>query len=264
MVLAASAARYWRSDLTSCTEPSAARLHTLIEELDIHPDPQLLDLAFIHRSYAYENGQIPTNERLEFLGDAVLGVTVTDQLYRHFPDLPEGRLAKLRAAVVSSVSLASVARELGIGSLVKLGHGELTTGGRNKSSILADTTEAVIGAIFLTDPDGAARFVHRLFDPLLDHAASLGAGLDWKTSLQELSSQLGLGTPSYQITQSGPDHDKRFEATAVVGERRFVAGVGRSKKQAEQQAASNAFAALRSEAADPTTGEPPAGEVTAG
>lgn len=193
-----------------------------------------------------------------------MGVIVTEQLYRHFPELPEGQLAKLRAAVVSSASLASVARELGIGSLVKLGHGELTTGGRNKNSILADTTEAVIGAIFLADPDGAARLIHRLFDPLLDRAAALGAGLDWKTSLQELGSRLGLGMPHYEITQSGPEHDKRFEATAVVGDRRFAAGVGRSKKQAEQQAASNAFAVLRSESVDPMTGVASVGEATAG
>ncbi|MFZ2624825.1 MAG: ribonuclease III [Propionibacterium sp.] len=229
------------------SEHGPHRFSELIEELGVPLDAGLLDLALTHRSFAYENGQIPNNERLEFLGDSVLGISVTDYLYRRFPDHPEGQLAKMRAAVVSSVSLARVARSLGIGEMVKLGHGELTTGGRRKTSILADTTEALIGAMYLTDPAGARVFVHHLFDPLVDLADHTGAALDWKTSLQEVCASLGQPPPEYQITESGPDHDKRFVATAVVGQRRFEPAEGHNKKQAEQRAAAHAFAVLEPE-----------------
>lgn len=218
-----------------------------LTELGVHLDPQLLELALTHRSYAYEHGQIPTNERLEFLGDAVLEMVVTEHLYLAFPDQPEGELAKLRAAVVSAVSLGSVARELGIGHLIKLGHGEISTGGKDKTSILADTMEALIGALYLTDSAGAFTFVSHVFNPLVGHAATLGAGLDWKTSLQEAAVVLGLEPPSYRITESGPDHDKRFKAFAVLGDREFAPGHGRSKKVAEQEAAEHAFRALQPE-----------------
>lgn len=217
----------------------------VLDELGISVDPNLFELALTHRSYAFEAGGIPHNERLEFLGDSVLGVVVTEYLYRTFPDFPEGRLAKLRAAVVSAASLAAVARALSIGSMIRLGHGEVITGGSDKSSILADTTEALIGAVFLSvGMEGAARLVHHLFDPLVDQAVTMGAGLDWKTSLQELCAQLGLAVPMYRVDESGPDHDKRFEARADVGGRLFDSGVGRSKKRAEQLAAENAFQAL--------------------
>ena len=140
---------------------------SLIEELDVPLDADLLDLALTHRSYAYEHGQIPTNERLEFLGDSVLGVIVTEYLYRSYPDHAEGQLAKLRASVVSAVSLAMVARKLNIGPMIKLGKGEISTGGSDKSSILADTTEALIGAVFLSGGrEAAERLVHHIFDPL--------------------------------------------------------------------------------------------------
>lgn len=215
-------------------------------ELGVEIDPGLYELALTHRSWAYENGGVPTNERLEFLGDAVLGVVMTDHLYRSHPDVAEGQLAKLRAAIVNARALADVARGLGIGPLIKLGRGEETTGGHDKASILADTMEAVIGAVYLTHGiTGASRFVHHLFDPVAARAAELGAGLDWKTSLQELTAQAGLGVAHYAVTESGPDHDKRFEAWAVVGEHRFGPGKGRSKKQAEQEAASIGFAAVR-------------------
>jgi ribonuclease III len=155
-------------------------------------DPELLELALTHRSYAYENGGLPTNERLEFLGDSVLGIVITETLYRTHPDLSEGRLAKLRAAVVNARALAEVARTIGLGPYIRLGKGEESTGGHDKSSILADTVEALIGATYLSGgPDGgfesARQLVHLLFDPLLDAAAALGAGLDWKTSLQEFA-----------------------------------------------------------------------------
>jgi len=224
---------------------SAGSAQALLRELGIVIDPQLYRLALTHRSYAYENGGLPHNERLEFLGDAVLGIVVTEYLYRRFPDLPEGRLAKLRAAVVNATSLAGVARALGVGGELLLGKGELATGGRDKSSILADSLEALFGAVLLSaGRDAAETLLHHLFDPLVEQAALHGGGLDYKTGLQELSAALGLGVPSYRITESGPDHDKRFEAVAVVGDRSFAPGVGRSKKQAEQGAAHAAFEAL--------------------
>lgn len=198
-----------------------------------------------HRSYAYENGGLPHNERLEFLGDAVLGIVVTEYLYLTFPELPEGRLAKLRAAVVNSHSLADVARDLDLGDEILLGKGEQTTGGSDKSSILADSLEAFLGSVLIScGRDAADRLIHHLFDPLVSKAAALGAGLDWKTSLQEFCADYSLGGPSYRITESGPDHDKRFEAIAVVGEETFEPGSGTSKKLAEQGAAENAFNAL--------------------
>lgn len=205
--------------------------------------------ALTHRSFAYENGGLPTNERLEFLGDAVLGLVVTDALYRRHPDLPEGQLAKLRAAVVNMRALAEVARGLGLGSYVRLGRGEETSGGRDKSSILADTLEALIGAAYLEHGVEPARaLVHRLVDPLLESSAALGAGLDWKTSLQELTASLGLGVPEYQVAEEGPDHAKIFHAEAVVQGQSRGAGTGRSKKEAEQRAASTAFTGLKAAA----------------
>ena len=162
---------------------SAALLRALGADLS----PELLERALTHRSFAYENGGLPTNERLEFLGDAVLGLVVTDALFRQYPDLPEGHLAKLRAAVVNMRALAEVARGLHLGDYVRLGRGEEGTGGRDKSSILADTLEAVIGAVYIElGLDEAGALVHRLFDPVIAQSARLGAGLDWKTSLQEL------------------------------------------------------------------------------
>ncbi len=215
-------------------------------------DAELLDRALTHRSYAYENGGLPTNERLEFLGDAVLGVVVTETLYRAHPDLSEGRLAKLRAAVVNARALAGVARDIELGQHIKLGRGEETTGGRGKASILSDTVEALIGAIHLSGGiEAASDVVHRLFDPLMEAAADMGAGLDWKTSLQELSAGLSLGVPEYVIADEGPDHAKTFTAQVRVGEGLYGHGVGRSKKEAEQAAAETAYREIR--AAHPAT-----------
>nr|WP_246284212.1 ribonuclease III [Nocardioides perillae] len=205
-------------------------------------DPGLLERALTHRSYAYENGGLPTNERLEFLGDSVLGVVVTEALYRTHPDLSEGRLAKLRAAVVNARALADVARAIGLGTHVKLGRGEESTGGREKASILSDTVEAVIGAVHLSGGfEVSAVVVHRLFDPLMEAAAAMGAGLDWKTSLQELAAERGLGVPDYVIEDEGPDHMKTFTARARLGESLHGHGTGRSKKEAEQGAAESAY-----------------------
>lgn len=233
-------------------------------------DPELLDRALTHRSYAYENGGLPTNERLEFLGDSVLGVVVTETLYLTHPDLSEGRLAKLRAAVVNARALAGVGRGIKLGEYVKLGRGEESTGGRNKASILSDTVEAVIGAVHLSGGgiETSAAVVHRLFDPLIEAASALGAGLDWKTSLQELSAEHGLGVPDYVIEDSGPDHQKTFTAQVRVGDRLYGNGTGRSKKEAEQAAAETAYGEIagRLGVTDPaeTAAEAAAGNAAAG
>ncbi|WP_239455321.1 ribonuclease III [Nocardioides gilvus] len=202
----------------------------------------MLERALTHRSYAYENGGLPTNERLEFLGDSVLGVVVTQKLYSTHPDLSEGRLAKLRAAVVNARALAGVARSIGLGEHIKLGRGEESTGGREKASILSDTVEAVIGAIHLSGGfEASAQVVHLLFDPLMEAAADMGAGLDWKTSLQELAASHSLGVPEYVIQDDGPDHMKTFTAQVRVGDALYGHGAGRSKKEAEQAAAQTAY-----------------------
>jgi ribonuclease III len=220
----------------------------LLEPLGLTIDPGLLFQALTHRSYAYEHGGLPTNERLEFLGDSVLGLAVTAALYRRHPDLPEGQLAKLRAAVVNMRALAGVGRTLGLGRFVMLGRGEEASGGRDKSSILADTVEALIGAIYLEHGIAVAtQAVHHLVDPLLDASAKLGAGLDWKTSLQELTANASLGVPEYAVTEEGPDHAKVFHAVALVQGAGRGEGSGRSKKEAEQAAAAAAFGALDAE-----------------
>ena len=230
----------------------------LADVLDVTIDPALLERALTHRSFAYENGGLPTNERLEFLGDSVLGLVVTDTLFRGHPELPEGQLAKLRAAVVNMRALADVGRNLAIGEYVRLGRGEESTGGRDKSSILADTLEAVLGAVYIDQGlEAAARLVHRLFDPLIDQAATLGAGLDWKTSLQELTATAALGVPEYVVSETGPDHEKTFTAVVLVGGESYGEGSGRSKKEAEQEAAATAWRHLRAErpegGGEPTT-----------
>ena len=218
-------------------------------------DAGMLRRALTHRSYAYENGGLPTNERLEFLGDAVLGVVITTALFTNHPDLPEGQLAKLRASVVNMRALADVARRLGpdgIGPFLLLGKGEEATGGRDKASILADTLEALIGAIYLQyGLDTAAQVIHKLFDNLMAEAALRGAGLDWKTSLQELTASRGLGVPEYRIDEEGPDHAKRFTAWVVVAGQRYGGAQGGSKKEAEQRAAEAAWRELSAQPLDP-------------
>ncbi len=213
--------------------------------LRVECDMELLDLALVHRSFAYENGGLPTNERLEFLGDSVLGLVVTDTLYRDFPDLPEGQLARMRASVVNAQALADVARSLGLGSYIRLGKGEISSGGRDKTSILADCMEAVIGAIYLSSGmEGADPFISGIFGPLIREASQMGAGLDWKTSLQELTGQHSLELPEYRISDSGPDHAKSFMAEVVVGGQILGIGHGSSKKVAEQISAQQAYLAI--------------------
>jgi ribonuclease-3 len=229
---------------------SAADRSVLEAALGVAPEPELLERALTHRSFAYENGGLPTNERLEFLGDSVLGLIVTDTLFRGHPDLPEGQLAKLRAAVVNMRALAGVARQLDLGAYIRLGRGEEGTGGRDKASILADTLEAVIGAVYLDlGLKAADALVHRLFDALITKSASLGAGLDWKTSLQELTATEELGVPEYHVEESGPDHQKSFRAVVSVGGAEYGRGEGRSKKEAEQQAAEAAWTTIRERSA---------------
>ena len=220
----------------------------VLDALGVDLPEDLLTLAVTHRSYAYEHGGLPTNERLEFLGDSVLGLTITDELYHRHPDRPEGDLAKLRSSVVNTSALADIARGLtedGLGAHLLLGRGEEHTGGADKSSILADGMESLLGAVYLQHGiDTARAVILRLFGPLLDTVATLGAGLDWKTSLQELTAARGIGVPSYQVTSTGPDHNREFTAAVIVGETEYGSGVGRSKKEAEQKAAAAAWKAL--------------------
>jgi ribonuclease-3 len=209
-------------------------------------DPSLLRLALTHRSHAFEAGGVPTNERLEFLGDAVLGVVVTDWIYHRFEEASEGRLAKVRAAAVNTHSLADVARDLGLGEEVLLGKGEEQSGGRNKDSILADTLEAVIGAVYLDrGHEAVADLVRRLFSEMLADIAHRRESLDYKTSLQELTAG-ELGTlPAYMLSERGPDHEKTFTAVVTIAGEALGQGSGRSKKEAEQAAAQEAYAVLR-------------------
>lgn len=228
------------------------------------PADELLGLAVIHRSFAYENGGIAHNERLEFLGDAILGQAVTVMLFDENPSLHEGDLAKRRATLVSSVALAEVARRIGLGRFIRLGRGEELTGGRDKSSILADTMEAVIGAVYLSaGADVATDLVLRLIRPLMDDPGRFGAAMDPKTSLQELAISLGLGAPRYEIDDSGPDHSKRFRAAVLLGDDEIATGEGSSKKQAEMAAALRAWTALKTRKARARTsgaGTAPSGD----
>jgi ribonuclease-3 len=226
--------------------PDASTLAPLALALGVDIAPELLRLALTHRSYAYENGGIAHNERLEFLGDSVLGQAVTVMLYTENPHLSEGDLAKRRASLVSSVALAQVARGIGLGEFIRLGRGEELTGGRDKSSILADTVEAIIGAAYLDlGGESATALVLRLIVPLLADPDRFGAAMDPKTSLQELAAQLGRGVPVYAVENSGPDHSKVFRATVLIGEQEIATGEGSSKKQAEMAAALEAWSALQ-------------------
>ncbi|WP_077487663.1 ribonuclease III [Sinomonas mesophila] len=225
----------------------------LLKRLGVGIDAETLRLALTHRSYAYENGGIPTNERLEFLGDSILGFSVTELLYREHPDLTEGELAKRRAAVVSTRALAGIARRLGVGEHIYLGQGEKVTGGKNKSSILADTMEALIGATFISNGlETARRLVVDLIGPLLADAAVLGAGTDWKTHIQELAANRQLGAIHYSVEGEGPDHARVYTATLLIGGTAYGTGMGNSKKEAEQQSAANAWKVLGPDGQDAT------------
>ncbi len=222
----------------------------LLKALGVDLPDELLTMALTHRSFSYENGGLPTNERLEFLGDSVLGLTITEELYHRHPERSEGDLAKLRASIVNTHALADVGRHLsddGLGFYLLLGKGEENSGGADKSSILADGVESLLGAIYLEHGATVAReVILRLFASLLDTAPTLGAGLDWKSSLQEITAARGLGVPTYIVTSTGPDHDKEFTATVMVADSEYGKGVGRTKKEAELKAAAAAWNALHS------------------
>ncbi|HEV7948148.1 MAG TPA: ribonuclease III [Glaciihabitans sp.] len=226
----------------SGTEASRA---DLARALGVNVSPALLEQALTHRSFAYENGGIPHNERLEFLGDSILGQAVTVMLYSENPDLDEGELAKRRASLVSSLALAEVARTIELGRHIRLGRGEILTGGHDKSSILADTVEAVIGAVYLdAGQEQATAFVLRLIRPLLANPERFGAAMDPKTSFQELAAKLGTDIPVYTVSEAGPDHSKRFTATVSLGGTPIASGAGTSKKHAEMAAALEAWTIL--------------------
>jgi len=209
-----------------------------------------------HRSYAFEQGSSDNNERLEFLGDAVLGLVVTDLAFNRFPDMPEGELAKLRAATVNMLTLADIARELGLGEELLLGKGEELSGGRDKTSILADAMEAVLGAVYLDRGLGTARdLIERLFWPRMAAYARGEGERDYKTSLQELAAQEVGTVPQYRVREQGPDHAKEFTATVLVAGSEYGTGEGRSKKEAEQQAAREAYARLIAERGRVAAGE---------
>jgi ribonuclease III len=213
-------------------------------------DRALLQASLSHRSHAFERGSAITNERLEFLGDAVLGLVVTDLAYRRFPDLAEGELAKLRAATVNMVTLADIARELELGEELLLGRGEELSGGRAKTSILADSMEAVLGAVYVDRGLGVAtEVIERLFWPRMAAYARGEGDRDYKTGLQELAAQDVGNVPQYRVHEEGPDHDKRFTATVFLAGEAYGTGQGRSKKEAEQQAAREAYVRLSAEAA---------------
>ena len=196
-----------------------------------------------------------SNERLEFLGDAVLGLVVTDHIFRAYPHLPEGELAKVRATVVSAAALAEVAAELRLGEAVLLGKGEALSGGREKPSILADALEAVIGATYLDGGwSAAADLVLGLLGTRIAEAALGPGGQDYKTRLQELAARHFDALPAYEVVDDGPDHAKRFVAHVLVGGRRRGRGEGRSKKQAEQAAARDAWEELRDTSEPDETG----------
>lgn len=208
-------------------------------------DVELWNRALTHRSFAFEAGGSPDNERLEFLGDAVLQLIITDEIFRRLADAREGRLAKLRAAMVNTTRLADMARSLDLGAAVRLGRGEEQSGGRNKDSILADTLEAVFGALYLDQGLATAtRVIQRLFRPLVDELSTQHAALDYKTALQELAAARLSSLPVYEVTDSGPDHDKEFVAVAILDGESLGHGQGRSKKAAEQQAARHAYGVL--------------------
>lgn len=222
----------------------------MVTRLGVDIDPDLLVLSLTHRSFAYEAGGLPTNERLEFLGDSVLGVVVTDKLYHDHPSLPEGDLAKMRAASVSQKALSEVARGIQLGPCVLLGKGETATGGADKDSILCDSLEAIIGAVYLSHGIDVARdMILRLVGPTLTAAASSGVALDWKTSLQEACAAHGHSSPTYESDGTGPDHERTFTARVVIDGRVRGVGTGSAKKHAEQEAAAAAYAAI--------TGTPP-------
>jgi ribonuclease-3 len=211
-------------------------------------DPSLLDEAMAHRSWCAEQEGRTSNERLEFLGDAVLGLVVAEYTYRNHPELSDGQMSKVRASVVNARVLGTVGLDLGIAGHLRLGRGEDLSGGRAKESILADATEAVIGAVYLDGGLAEAReFVLSLLKDRISVAVGEPGESDHKSRLQEESVRLGRGVPHYDLESFGPDHARRYRATVYVAGQRLGTGEGRSKKDAEQVAAQVACGSLEVE-----------------
>ena len=218
----------------------------LLASLNVDLDEEYLRLALTHRSFANENGHLPNNERLEFLGDAVLGLSIAARLYEKYPTRPESDISKMRASIVSRFGLADIARAMGLGAFILLGKGEANSNGRDKDSILADTTEALFGAIYLQHGfETARRVILALFAEKVDAAVSTRNHMDWKTSLQELCAERKLPSPEYSATSTGPEHNQVFTAQVHVDGQLLGEGVGPNKKQAEQQAAEKATLIIR-------------------
>ena len=208
-------------------------------------NPALLRQALIHRSWQAENSDPLTNERFEFLGDAVLGWVIADVAFHRLADMAEGKLTDLRRSVVNMYALADIARQLGIGEFLLLGKGEDAAGGRDKSSILADALEALIGAVYLDGGAPAAyEMVKRLLADSVEEAIPHLEMFDAKTRLQELCARLAIGIPTYDVEGEGPDHERVFTAVLYVDGRAYGSGSGRTKKAAEQIAAVGAYDAL--------------------
>ena len=219
-------------------------LEVLIERLGVSISQDLLTQALTHRSHSYENGNQPNNERLEFLGDSVLGFVVTAELFKRFGELQEGELSSLKNSVISAKALAEVAAGIDIGSFLLLGKGEEKTGGRDKGNLLADAFEAILGATYVEHGlTRASELVERFIFPLLDNHIDLLLNSEPKTKLQEMAQERGLSAPAYETTHTGPDHDRIFSATVTVGEV-VAAGEARSRKGAESEAAIAAIKAL--------------------
>jgi ribonuclease-3 len=247
-----TASREHAADLTGVSPAASARPGTEPGDRDLSErigygfsDLGLLSQAMAHRSWCAEQEVAESNERLEFLGDAVLGLVVAEFTYRHHPDLADGALSKVRASVVNTRVLGEVALDLGIAEHLRLGRGEDLSGGRAKESILADATEAVIGAVYLDGGLDAAKVL--VLSLLRDRiAAAVGdpGTADHKSRLQEEAVRLGRGVPRYEVEGSGPDHARRYLATVYVAGQRLGTGEGRSKKDAEQVAAQVACGSL--------------------
>ncbi|WP_237188116.1 ribonuclease III [Rothia nasimurium] len=213
-----------------------------LKRLGIDIDAETFQLAMTHRSFSFENGGIPHNERLEFLGDSVLSLAVASELYKKFPDLQEGELVKRHHVVVSTRTLADLARRLKLGPCIRLGKGEKKTGGADKDSILADTMEAVYGAVYIAHgPAKAHELVLHHMASMLDDTKTLNTGRDWKTEIQEYAAAQGTGEPVYQVEGTGPDHARRFTAKLLLAGKVVGTGKGTSKKEAERMAAEEAF-----------------------
>ena len=221
------------------------KFDALSAKLGVEINRELLKLAMTHRSYSYEHGNIPNNERLEFLGDSVLGFVVTSHIYETLTALPEGEMTKVKNAVVSARALAIVAADLGLGEYLLLGKGELATDGRNKPNLLADAFEAILGAAYISNGYEAARsLVEKFVFPLLDNPDEIRANSDPKTTLQERIQALGRGTPTYKTRFEGPDHDRDYFSILLINGEEISHGEGRTKKNAETEAAIKALEAL--------------------